>query len=405
MKDAEALLMEVIAEKEKMATYFSYQERENNVTGCVPWIDEVHEPLGSAAAVNNDTAKQSPLDGMEDCVAVHYSSSNEAQSQECKGCGEQFSDLQAFSHHCLTIHRKAVEQYFRRYACRHCSSSFTNKKGLERHVKIHHSGIPLEQCTEYFCISCGIRFIIMNCDQLLQHVLLVHPEQLSHSIGAKEQVNNAESSMPLEIEQDKRDETSKSGSSWQELSWELDYKHKMENNHIIMFTRGEDTGIGEARTFVRDTMKKISCRLCGMKFSLLPDLGRHHQAEHKDSRCAFKPHLNRGKELFKAKWRANKSNFRMSQAAGYKHAAVIARKKRLKKFDLKTSMRVKNRSLQTEETGIHDRFTKSYFTAVADMLQSEGSYTAASFYRQLEGVHRAWRISIQVIDSKRPHQE
>ena len=118
MKDAKELLMEVIAEKEKMATYFSYQERENNVTGCVPWIDEVHE----------HTAKQSPLDGMEDCVAVHYSSSNEAQIQECRNCGGQFSNLQVFSHHCLTIHRKEVEQHFREYACLNCCSSVNNKK-------------------------------------------------------------------------------------------------------------------------------------------------------------------------------------------------------------------------------------------------------------------------------------
>jgi hypothetical protein len=140
-----------------------------------------------------------------------------------------------------------------------------------------------------------------------------------------------------------------------------------------MSIHGEDIGIGEARTFIRDTLKKFSCRFCGMKFSLLPDLGRHHQAKHMDSGSTFKSHLNRGKELFKAKWRANKSNFRMSQTAvGYKHAAVIARKKRFKKFDLKRSMRVKNRSLQTEELGIHDRFTESYCTAVADMLLSEG---------------------------------
>lgn len=379
MKDAEALLMEVKAEKEKMAAYFSFQEREGNVTASIPSIDDVHEtddahkPLGSAAAVNNGTAKQSPLDGMEDCGAVHYSSSIEVQNQECKGCGEQFSDLQTLGHHCLTIHRKAVEHHFRGYACRNCSSSFTNKKGLERHVKVHHGGIPLEQCTEYLCISCGSRFIIMNCDQLLQHVLLTHPEQLNNSFGAKEQVNSAESTMPFKTEQDKQDEPLKLASSKQELSWEFDSKHKMERNHISMSLHGEDMGKGEARTFIRDTLKKFSCRFCGMKFSLLPDLGRHHQSTHLDSRSTFKPHLNRGNELFKPKWRVNKPNFRMSQTVvGYKHAAVIARKKRLKRFDLKRSMRVKNRSMQTEESGIHDRFTESYCTAVADMLLSEG---------------------------------
>ena len=48
-----------------------------------------------------------------------------------------------------------------------------------------------------------------------------------------------------------------------------------------------------------------------------------------------------------------------------------------------------------------------YTTLVVIYALTSGiaSYTAASFYRQLEGVHRAWRISIQVIDAKRPHQE
>ena len=44
MKDAEALLMEVIYEKEKMVMYFNFQEREKNVIASSPWIDEVYEP-------------------------------------------------------------------------------------------------------------------------------------------------------------------------------------------------------------------------------------------------------------------------------------------------------------------------------------------------------------------------
>ena len=58
MKDAEALSMEVIYEKENMLMYFNFQEREKNVIASSPWIDEVYEPLGFFIAVNNGIAMQ-----------------------------------------------------------------------------------------------------------------------------------------------------------------------------------------------------------------------------------------------------------------------------------------------------------------------------------------------------------
>ena len=61
MKDVEALLMEVIYEKEKMVMYLNFQEREKNVIASSPWIDEVYDPLGFVIALNNGIYMQIPL--------------------------------------------------------------------------------------------------------------------------------------------------------------------------------------------------------------------------------------------------------------------------------------------------------------------------------------------------------
>jgi hypothetical protein len=55
----------------KETTHVSFQERGNNVTSIIPLIDEVYEPLGSSATINNSIAKYSPLNVVEDCGAAH----------------------------------------------------------------------------------------------------------------------------------------------------------------------------------------------------------------------------------------------------------------------------------------------------------------------------------------------
>eukprot|EP01018_Ginkgo_biloba_P021603 Gb_27710 [translate_table: standard] len=373
MKDAEALLKMVTAEKEKLGTHFGFGEQEKSVTATVPRIAEMQENLGPAASVDNGRAVHIPVNGMDDSGSVCHNAPNKTENLKCKGCAEDFVDLQALSHHCITIHKKAAQWHFRGYACRKCSSSFTNKKGLERHVKIHHAGISLELCTEYFCIPCGSRF--MNCDQLLQHVVLIHSEELNQSIGVKELVRTTDSLMPLEAEQSKQNEPVKSGSPKRDLSSELDFQRTIESNHNCLYTPNVIKGEGENRSFVRDSVKRFSCRFCGLKFSLLPDLGRHHQAQHMGSSSTYNSHRNRRKDLT-TKWRANKGNFRMTQSlVGYKHAAVIARKKRLKNFDWQRPIRFKGSPHRSDQSEINDRSTESYCSAVAEMLLSEGQKT------------------------------
>ncbi|GLJ05151.1 hypothetical protein SUGI_0012200 [Cryptomeria japonica] len=366
---ANVWLEKVSAEKEKLAKRFGFEESENDAFASSPGISEVQKPLGSVVLAGNGLERQSPQGEMDVFETVH-SSANELVNQKCQGCSEEFSDMRTLSHHCITNHKRAAERHFRGYACGNCSSSFTNKKGLERHVKIHHSGVSLEQCTEYSCIACGVH--IVDCDQLWQHVMLAHPKELNQSVCIKEQVHYTESSKPLKVEQDKQDAVNPSCSK-QDCSCEFDFEHKIESNHCNISTFDEDSGFGEKRTFARDPLKRFSCRFCGMKFSLLPDLGRHHQAKHMGSSSGNKPNHRKGKESFAAKWRANKGNLRKIQtSAGLKNAAAIARKKLIKRNNLQRSIRVDNKVQLHNQSEGKDRFTEAYLSAVANMLLSEG---------------------------------
>lgn len=367
---ANAWLEEVSVEKEKLAKHFGFEESGNDAIASSPGIAEVQKPLGSVALAGDGIERQSPQDDMDTSETVHHSSTNEPINKKCQGCTEEFTDMRTLSQHCITNHKKAAERYFRGYACGNCSSSFTNKKGLERHVKIHHSGVSLEQCTEYGCIACGIH--VMDCDQLWQHVMLVHPKELNQSVCIKEKLNYTESLKPLKVEQDKQDAVYASCSK-QDCSSEFDSEHKTENNHCNNTTFDEDSGFGEKRTFARDSLKRFSCRFCGMKFSLLPDLGRHHQAKHMGASSRNKPNHRKGKESFAAKWRANKGNLRTIQASGgLKHAAAIARKKLIKRNNLQRSIRAHHKVQQHKQSEGKDRFTEAYLSAVANMLLSEG---------------------------------
>nr|KYP45514.1 Histone-lysine N-methyltransferase SUVR5 [Cajanus cajan] len=130
---------------------------------------------------------------------------------------------------------------FRGYACAICLDSFTNKKLLEIHVQERHHVQFVEQCLLLQCIPCGSHF--GNMEQLWLHVLSVHPAEFKPSKAPEQQTLPTCEDSPEKIEQ---------GNS-----------ASVENN---------SDNLGGLRRFV--------CRFCGLKFNLLPDLGRHHQASH-----------------------------------------------------------------------------------------------------------------------------
>ncbi|XP_065874017.1 histone-lysine N-methyltransferase SUVR5-like [Euphorbia lathyris] len=177
-------------------------------------------------------------------LVVHSSLGGDERSVKCKFCSEEFMDDQELGSHCMCKHRKEAQWLFRGHACAICLDSFTNRKLLESHVQERHHVQFAEQCILLQCIPCGSHF--GNAEELWRHVLAVHP---------------AEFRMPKVDQQQNMHMHKEKEVPFQKL--ELGNPPSVENN---------SESFGGIRRFI--------CRFCGLKFDLLPDLGRHHQAAH-----------------------------------------------------------------------------------------------------------------------------
>ncbi|KAJ8764536.1 hypothetical protein K2173_006276 [Erythroxylum novogranatense] len=171
-------------------------------------------------------------------------SHDDETSIKCKICSKEFLNDQDLSSHWMDIHKKEAQWLFRGHACAICLDSFTNKKGLETHVQERHHVQFVEQCMLLQCIPCHSHF--GNIEQLWLHVFSVHPMELRLSKPAQHPnvpiIQEKENSVP-----------------------------KVEQSNVTSMDNNTEH-LGGIRKFV--------CRFCGLKFDLLPDLGRHHQAAH-----------------------------------------------------------------------------------------------------------------------------
>ncbi|KAL3649386.1 hypothetical protein CASFOL_005789 [Castilleja foliolosa] len=154
-------------------------------------------------------------------------SNNHENIIKCKICYENFADDRALGTHWMDWHKKEAQWLFRGYVCAICLDSFTNRKVLEAHVLQRHHVQFVEQCMLLQCIPCGSHF--GDPDQLWLHVLSTHASSLR-------------------------------------LSNEEAQPNKTETNTMISENNSVD--------------RRFICKFCGLKFDLLPDLGRHHQAAH-----------------------------------------------------------------------------------------------------------------------------
>ncbi|XP_022132629.1 histone-lysine N-methyltransferase SUVR5 isoform X2 [Momordica charantia] len=166
---------------------------------------------------------------------------NDDMGIRCKICSEEFLDDQALSTHFMDGHKKEAQWLFRGYACAICLDSFTNKKVLETHVQERHHAPFVEQCMLLQCIPCGSHF--GNTEQLWLHVVAVHPVDFRLSNSTQQHNSSAGEDSPVKPEQCN-----------------------------IVSQENDKKNVGGLRKFI--------CRFCGLKFDLLPDLGRHHQAAH-----------------------------------------------------------------------------------------------------------------------------
>lgn len=254
---------------------------------------------------------------------------------KCKICSEEFLDDQALGTHWMDNHKKEAQWLFRGYACAICLDSFTNRKVLETHVQERHHVQFVEQCMLLQCIPCGSHF--GNSEELWLHVVSVHPVDFKLSKEAHQTLSTGDES-PRKLE--------------------LCNSAPLENN---------PENLSGFRRFV--------CRFCGLKFDLLPDLGRHHQAAHMGPSLVSSRPAKRGVRYYAYRLksgRLSRPKFKRSLAAAslrIRNRASASMKKRIQASkSLSTGVVNVLPHVKAESLG---RLVESQCSAVAKILFSE----------------------------------
>lgn len=255
---------------------------------------------------------------------------------KCKICSEEFLNDQALGNHWMDNHKKEAQWLFRGYACAICLDSFTNKKVLETHVQERHHVQFVEQCMLLQCIPCGGHF--GNGEQLWLHVLSAHPVDLRLSKAAQQTLPTGDGS-PQKLE--------------------MCSSTVVENN---------SEKLSGSRRFI--------CRFCGLKFDLLPDLGRHHQAAHMGPSLVSSRPAKRGVRYYAYRLksgRLSRPRFKKSLAAASYRIRNRATDNIKKRIQATKSLSTGGFSTvpQVTEAASLGRLAESQCSAVAKILFSE----------------------------------
>uniref|UniRef100_A0ACD5W8E4 Uncharacterized protein n=1 Tax=Avena sativa TaxID=4498 RepID=A0ACD5W8E4_AVESA len=230
-------------------------------------IPSEREKLANLWGFGANESNQILTDNQEGSMMVLQEEiTNPSAGLKCKICFRDFSDDQCLGLHWTEVHRKETRWLFRGYSCAVCMEPFTNRKVLEKHVQQSHGAQFLQYSILFRCMSCNSNFL--NMDLLWQHIVSDHTHEF-RLLDAPQRPKG---------QSVKRTE----GTSIKALY----------DNHNL----GKDDG-----------SQKLTCRLCGLKFDILPDLGRHHQVAHMDQGSVGhmppgrgKYQLNRGRHYYSA---------------------------------------------------------------------------------------------------------
>ncbi|KAJ6847897.1 histone-lysine N-methyltransferase SUVR5 [Iris pallida] len=216
----EYLLKLVSSEREKIAKLWSFAT------------------TGDKQAYNAET-KMPPS-----TLQKHGKDHGSEKTVKCKICAGEFPDDQTMGVHWTEVHKKEARLLFRGYACAVCMSSFTNRKVLEAHVKEIHGVQFLEHSILFRCMSCNSHFV--NPEHLWQHVFSFHLKEFRMPDQSPDNCHTL----------DQLDQVSQ---------------------QTLVSGNGLCQNNGKSE---REGSHRYICRFCGLKFDLLPDLGRHHQVAH-----------------------------------------------------------------------------------------------------------------------------
>lgn len=252
-------------------------------------------------------------------MEIHDKDYGPETTLKCKICGVEFADDQMLAAHWTDSHKKEARWLFRGYACAVCMSSFTNRKVLESHVIERHGPQFLEHSILFRCMSCDSPFA--SPEQLRQHVLSFHLTELRMADSDQQNYHSMDQLCQSKVE----------------------------------FTK-------------EDGPQRFICRFCGMKFDLLPDLGRHHQVAHKNQNSI---NQLRGNHYIKHNRHSHprfKKNF--GAAFRFKNQTSFSVQKRFPSSNLFFSRRPKLKG-QASETLAIGRLLESHCAEVAETLFSE----------------------------------
>lgn len=203
----------------------------------------------------------------------------------CGLCKQTFEQLSLLGKHWKEQHKREASLFEKCLVCRICgtdSSNYKNMVGVVRHWGQAHPSIPMSSPGWSVCILCDKQCI--DFDHLWQHVEDQHPQHWS-STEFGERVITTLMSGQLK----KCSDCSEAFSTHWDLHCHKEVAHKEQESQTSGVKRSLDIMVDEPTGHVSpetDTKNagaefKYTCRFCGSKFRLLPDLGRHHQAEHK----------------------------------------------------------------------------------------------------------------------------
>ncbi|KAI4327534.1 hypothetical protein L6164_019983 [Bauhinia variegata] len=257
---------------------------------------------------------------------------------KCKLCSAEFLDDQTLGSHWMDSHKKEAQWLFRGHACAICLDSFTNKKNLEAHVQERHHVQFVEQCMLLQCIPCGSHF--GNIDQLWLHVLSVHSVEFKASKVSEQQSLPTAGDSPVQLEQ--------------------------QCNSASLENNSENSG----------GLRKFICRFCGLKFDLLPDLGRHHQAAHMGPNLVGSNPSKRGVRYYAYRLksgRLSRPKFKKSLAAASYRIRSRASANLKKRIQATKSLRMGEIPVEPHANGTTNvgRLAEYQCSAVAKILFSE----------------------------------
>ncbi|CAN0911936.1 Histone-lysine N-methyltransferase SUVR5 [Linum grandiflorum] len=288
------------------------------------------DPHVLPSRVGESAVLPTPIDGGDE----------DGQYIRCKICSAKFTDDQQLCSHWMENHKKEAQWLFRGHACAICLDSFTNKKGLETHVQDRHHVQFVEQCMLLLCIPCKSHF--GNAEQLWSHVCSVHP--LDFRVAKSDQQLIVSAPDPKQ---------------------ELKQTAELDNGSSDKTTSNNPN---DSRKFI--------CRFCGLKFDLLPDLGRHHQAAHMGPNILnSRPQKKRiGYYAYRSKsGRLTRPRFKKGMGtAAYRirNRANASLKKRIQATKSLSSMELNVQPRLSDPTAL-GRLVESQCSAVAKILFSE----------------------------------